>query len=197
MSFTTSDATTQDAPNLPASVSAESLPSGVVVKPLTSYEDERGSFTEIFRAEWQLGVVPVQWNLVTSAANVLRGVHVHPEHDDYLLIVQGQMQLALVDIRPESPTMGMRRIVQLTASPLQAVVIPAGVAHGFHFREPSTTLYGVSHYWNPQDELGCRWDDPALALPWQVQSPLISERDQVASSFAAMCQAYDLACQHR
>jgi dTDP-4-dehydrorhamnose 3,5-epimerase len=168
-----------------------------VVKPLTSYEDERGSFTEIFRAEWQLGAVPVQWNVVTSAANVLRGVHVHFQHDDYLLVTQGKMQLALVDIRSESLTTGARHILQLTASPLQAVFIPAGVAHGFHFLEPSTTLYGVSHYWNPQDELGCRWDDPALALPWQVTSPLISERDQAAGSFGAMCQAYDLACRRQ
>jgi dTDP-4-dehydrorhamnose 3,5-epimerase len=51
------------------------------------------------------------------------------------------------------------------------------VAHGFLFHEPSLHIYAVSHYWDTADELGCRWDDPELGIPWPDAQPLISPRD--------------------
>jgi dTDP-4-dehydrorhamnose 3,5-epimerase len=53
---------------------------------LSPLRDRRGSLTEIFRQEWVNSVVPVQWNYVQSEANVLRGVHVHVNHIDYLVV---------------------------------------------------------------------------------------------------------------
>lgn len=65
------------------------LPRGVALRPFTTHHDERGSFTEVFREEWDTGVRPVQWNAVSSEAGVLRGVHVHVRHDDYLILLRG------------------------------------------------------------------------------------------------------------
>jgi dTDP-4-dehydrorhamnose 3,5-epimerase-like enzyme len=36
------------------------LPDGVTLDRLTSHRDSRGSFTEIFRDDWNIGVVPLQ-----------------------------------------------------------------------------------------------------------------------------------------
>jgi len=142
--------------------------------------DDRGVFTEIFRREWDLGIDPVQWNLVHSQAGVLRGVHVHPRHDDYLLVSRGRVSVGLRDLRPGSPTEGLPALVELNADDLTGIFIPHGVAHGFYFHEPSTHLYAVSHYWDDDDEKGCLWSDPALEIPWPVTSAQVSRRDGAA-----------------
>jgi dTDP-4-dehydrorhamnose 3,5-epimerase len=64
----------------------------------------------------------------------------------------------------------------LAAEPA-GLTIPPGVAHGFYFHEDSIHVYAVSHEWDTADGLGCRWDDPALAISWPCPQPAISERD--------------------
>ena len=71
------------------------LPAGCAIHDLTTHSDERGALTEIFRKEWRTRIDPVQWNFVNSAPNVLRGVHVHVLHADYLVCTGGSMLLAL------------------------------------------------------------------------------------------------------
>jgi dTDP-4-dehydrorhamnose 3,5-epimerase len=153
------------------------LPSGVSLHRLTSHADARGSLTEIFREAWGTGVSPVQWNAVSSEAGVLRGVHIHIKHADYLILLKGRAAIGLRDLRPGSPTAGATALVELRGTELSALTIPPGVAHGFYFDEPSTHIYAVSEYWDLADELGCHWADPALEIPWPPISPLLSERD--------------------
>ncbi|MGQ0615019.1 MAG: dTDP-4-dehydrorhamnose 3,5-epimerase family protein [Planctomycetaceae bacterium] len=163
-----------------------SLPSGVRVRALTMHRDERGAFTEIFREEWPTGIAPVQWNVVRSEAGVLRGVHAHIRHADYLIVASGRMMLGLRDLRRGSATEGCAALLDLRADALRAVTIPAGVAHGFLFLEPSLHVYAVSETWNPEDELGCHWADPALAIPWPLRDPLLSPRDRDAPPLSAL-----------
>src|SRR3970282_2615067 len=84
-------------------VERRGLPHGVAWRELETHADQRGDLTELFRAEWQSGPAPVQWNFVRSQANVLRGVHVHPRHDDYLIVLQNRMEIGLKDLRRDSP----------------------------------------------------------------------------------------------
>jgi dTDP-4-dehydrorhamnose 3,5-epimerase len=158
------------------------LPAGVALIPLTPHADERGAFTELYRASWELGVAPVQWNAVSSKANVLRGVHAHVRHADYLTLAVGRATIGLHDLRPDSPTESLATTVELDAGTPAALVIPVGVAHGFYFHEPSVHVYAVSHEFDPADELGCRWDDPALGIAWPCSEPLLSERDRTLGS---------------
>ena len=165
------------------------LPEGVRVTPLEPHDDDRGTFTELHRISWSVGVEPVQWNAVRSRAGVLRGVHVHPRHDDYLTVVTGRATIGLRDLRPDAPTAGAATCVELHGDAPAAITIPHGVAHGFLFHEPSLHIYAVSHYWDPADELGCRWDDPALEIPWPDAEPLISPRDAALPPLAELQEA--------
>ena len=115
------------------------LPIGVRVRALEPHLDERGTVIEVFRAEWRVGVEPVQWNAVTSMAGVLRGVHLHRVHTDHLTVVAGRMVLGLHDLRRGSETCGFGTTVKLSAEQPASVVVPVGVAHGFYFPEPSIT----------------------------------------------------------
>ena len=153
------------------------LPSGLLIRELEPHRDDRGSFTELHRLEWDTRIAPVQWNAVRSEARVLRGIHVHVRHDDYLTAFAGRAIVGLRDLRPDSPTTGLATTVELDGERPQAITIPHGVAHGFYFPVASVHIYAVSEYWDVEDELGCRWDDPALEIPWDVENPRISSRD--------------------
>ena len=69
----------------------------------------------------------MQWNLVSSAPNTLRGVHVHLAHWDYLHVAVGAMLLGLNDMRPWSPTHGQSALLRLAADP------PSEFREGLHW----------------------------------------------------------------
>lgn len=169
----------------------ERLPDGVVVKALAPHHDPRGIFTEMFRLEWDLGQAPMQWNALRSKPNVLRGVHVHRIHVDYLTTATGETFLGLHDLRAASPSRGLSTILHVTADNPRLVVIPPGVAHGFYFPVDSCLVLGTTHYFDPADDIGCRWNDPALGLDWPCDRPILSSRDATAGSLAEMAAAYD------
>jgi dTDP-4-dehydrorhamnose 3,5-epimerase len=148
---------------------------------LESHSDGRGSLTEIFREEWSLGIEPVQWNLLRSHPGTLRGVHCHVTHSDAIVVVDGELILGLIDLRPDSSTEGRAELHRVPATST-LVSIPPGVAHGFCFEQATTMVYAVSDYWNLEDELGCRWDDPALGIQWPVTAPVLSPRDRSGGS---------------
>lgn len=164
------------------------LPFGVVSKEFITHKDARGTFTEVFREEWQSGISPVQWNIVKSKAGVMRGVHAHICHDDYLILLEGHALIGLQDLRKGSPTEGLAVIVEMDGSKLSHLLIPHGVAHGFYFRTSSMHLYAVSEYWNPNDELRCHWTDPELRIPWPFLSAQLSEHDENAPSFRELAE---------
>lgn len=158
---------------------------------LIRHDDERGSFSEVFRDDWPLQHRPVQWNVMRSAGGVLRGVHVHPAHDDYLVLIGGRATVGLCDLRRGSPSFGRSDMVELDASCLVGLFIPHGIAHGFCFTEPSILLYSVTHFFNPDDELGCHWADPDLGITWPIDDPTLSSRDESAGSLAELMLAFD------
>ena len=125
----------------------------------------------------------VQANLSTSAAGVLRGLHLHRRQLDYWVVAAGRAFVALVDVRVllegriEPPALETREL-----GPDDWVVIPPGVAHGFLALEPLELLYFVTNWYDGSDELGFAWDDPAVAVPWPKVGtsdgqPIVSERD--------------------
>ena len=99
-------------------------------------------------------------------------------HDDYLVPLQGSVMVGLRDLRHGSPTEGTSVVIPLSGNELTAIRIPAGIAHGFYLTEPSVVIYSVTEYWNPDEEMGCHWSDPALEFTWKIESePIVSLRD--------------------
>jgi dTDP-4-dehydrorhamnose 3,5-epimerase len=164
--------------------------SGVDLTDLCRNQDGRGSVTEIFREAW-VGERFVQWNHVRSEQGVLRGIRGHFRHSDYLVLLDGSALIGLKDLRPSSESYGHTMVIPLQSEKPQALTIPVGVAHGFYFSEASVLVYAVTHYWDADDELGCRWDDPELGIAWPFASARTSARDAALpnlSVFAAQLQ---------
>jgi dTDP-4-dehydrorhamnose 3,5-epimerase len=152
---------------------------GVVVQPLASHQDERGSFVDIFQASWPGALRPTQWSVVHSHANVLRGMHLHAGHDEYFMLLEGSAFVGLRDVRPDSPTRNRSCLIELHARTPAAVMFPRGLIHGWFFAEESVHVQSVSESYDdyhPHDNLGCHWSDPALEIPWPCTNPILSER---------------------
>lgn len=155
--------------------------SGVQMAELRAFGDERGRFTEIFRKEWfpQRSWDSVQINRSESAAGVLRGLHYHFRQVDYWYLLAGEIRVGLADLRPWSSTHGRAHTIDMAAATNAGLFIPVGVAHGFLALTDVTLMYVVDNYYDGADEFGLAWDDPQMAVPWQVTSPpVLSQRDQ-------------------
>ena len=151
----------------------------VVVKP-DVHGDNRGRFIETFRQEWLPDGAPpmVQGNRADRKEGALVGLHYHRFQADFWYVPTGRAMVVLHDLRASSATDGVSLILEIGEHDHRGVYIPPGVAHGFYALTDMTITYLVDHYYNPADELGVAWDDPALQIVWPTQSPELSERDR-------------------
>lgn len=158
------------------------------------HADERGAFRELWRAsDYPPEVRFVQANQSSSAAGVLRGLHLHQRQMDRWVVTAGRALVALVDVRPMLVRDAPAGAPVVETRELRAdewVDIPAGVAHGFLALEPLELIYLVTNEYDGADELGFAWDDPRAAVPWPQLSatphgrPILSERDRSNPSLA-------------
>ena len=152
---------------------------GVKLAHLRSFGDERGRFLETFRADWfpERGWNVVQTNRSDSQAGVLRGLHYHFKQVDYWYPVAGHLRVGMADLRQGSPTYGASQVIELDGAQPTGVFIPIGVAHGFYAVTDVILTYVVDNYYSGDDEFGVAWDDPVLAVGWNVDKPILSDRD--------------------
>jgi dTDP-4-dehydrorhamnose 3,5-epimerase len=153
---------------------------GVQFVKLKIFEDDRGFFIETFRKEWfpERSWDIVQTNRNFSNAGVLRGLHYHHNQVDYWCVMQGMVRVGLADLRPSSPTYRAAETLEIGDHNQMGVFIPVGVAHGFLSLTDSTLTYLVDNYYNGADEFGVAWNDPELAVAWNVTDPILSARDR-------------------
>ena len=162
-----------------------------VVEPVV-HADQRGQFVETYRRDW----VPdaremIQSNRADRRAGSVVGLHFHLHQADYWYVPFGTARVVLHDLRSGGPTDGATQMLDISGDNHTGVYIPPGVAHGFAALTDMVITYLVDGYYNPADELGVAWNDPAIAADWGVTEPVLSERD------AANPQRADLRDQDR
>ena len=155
--------------------------------------DERGFFVETYRRNWfPGGREMVQANRGDRRQGAIVGLHYHLHQADYWYVPFGRARVVLHDLRAGGTTDGATFTVDLGADPdggpfdHRGVYIPPGVAHGFSALTDMTITYLVDGYYNPADELGVAWDDPAIDADWGLADPLVSERDAANPARAAL-----------
>ncbi|MFN4146844.1 MAG: dTDP-4-dehydrorhamnose 3,5-epimerase [Runella sp.] len=156
----------------------------------TVYRDERGSFLETFNRQvfeqHGLPVDFVQDNQSFSFKGVVRGLHYQraPFAQGKLVrVIVGRVLDIAVDIRPESPTFGQYEAVELDAERQNMLYLPEGFAHGFAALEDSIFSYKCTNLYHKASEGGILWNDPDLAIDWQLATPIVSHKDQQLPPF--------------
>jgi dTDP-4-dehydrorhamnose 3,5-epimerase len=157
------------APNSPR------LIDGVQLKPYALWSDDRGYFLEAMRSG--CGLVSnfpansVQVSATLSYPGAVKAFHYHRRQIDCWIPVLGMLQVALVDLRPESPTYGVKNTLYVGVLRPWQVLIPPGVGHGYKAiaPEPSMLIYVTNRFYNPNDEGRIPYDDANINYDWSVQ----------------------------
>jgi dTDP-4-dehydrorhamnose 3,5-epimerase len=157
-------------------VETTSIPGVLIITP-KKFGDERGFFSETFRASMLAGHgVTHSWtqdnHSMSGKRGVVRGLHFQapPRAQAKLLrVVRGAILDVAVDIRKGSPTYGSHVAVELSAHNWKQLYVPVGMAHGFCTLTDSVeVLYKTSDEYAPETEGGLLWNDPSLGIQWPI-----------------------------
>lgn len=158
-------------------------------------EDKRGFFARTFcQQEFEAhGLNPrvVQCNIsFNRRRGTLRGMHYQaPPHEEAKLVrcTRGAIHDVVIDLRPDSPTLGQHVAMVLTAENRKMLYVPEGCAHGFQTLEDNTEVcYQMTQLYVPECARGVRWNDPAFGIEWPPAKRTILERDQTYPDFATI-----------
>lgn len=159
---------------------------GVVEITPERLRDDRGAFFRSFCADAfaRAGIAfrPVQASFSENLRrHTLRGMHWQAApHGEVKLIrcVRGAAHDVALDIREGSASFGKHVALELSAAAGNAILIPAGCAHGFLTLTDDAVLeYMMDVPFAPGFGRGLRWNDPAFAIPWPAEPAVISDRD--------------------
>jgi dTDP-4-dehydrorhamnose 3,5-epimerase len=165
------------------------------------FDDERGYFFESFNErdfdEAGINARFVQDNQSKSRRGVLRGLHFQKRHPQGKLVrvIEGEVFDAAVDLRPGSASFGKWEGVRLSAELQNQLYIPPGFAHGsLVLSETALFAYKCTDFYDPADEGGIRWDDPAIGIAWPDPgiAPILSAKDLALPGFDSAGRYFDM-----
>lgn len=158
----------------------------VIIEP-DVFGDARGYFFESYsQKKFDEQVRPVKFvqdNESKSKYGVLRGLHFQKGRDaqsKLVRVVKGRVLDVTVDIRKGSPTFGQYVAVELTEDNHRQLFVPRGFAHGFSvLSEEAIFQYKCDNLYAPQSEGVIAWNDPDIAIDWQLpaEDVLLSAKD--------------------
>jgi dTDP-4-dehydrorhamnose 3,5-epimerase len=169
---------------------------GVILIEPEVFRDERGFFLETYHADkYRAGGIDVSFvqdNHSWSVGGTLRGLHMQLRRPQGKLIrvIEGEIFDVAVDLRRGSPTFGRWVGVTLSADKFTQCYVPPGFAHGFCVMSALAQVeYKCTDPYDKASEIGVAWNDPALAIAWPIEKPLLSARD---SKHPPLTQLLDL-----
>jgi dTDP-4-dehydrorhamnose 3,5-epimerase len=148
---------------------------GVAIEPVAVWPDDRGHFLEVLRVgrgvPSHFAPETTQVSATVTYSGVVKAFHYHCRQYDCWTVVKGMMQVALVDLRKESPTFSQRNTLYVGELRPRQVLIPPGVAHGYKVIGPEAAVlvYVTSRFYDPMDEWRIPFDDCRLNYNWETQ----------------------------
>lgn len=162
---------------------------GLALIHLAAFADPRGVFAETWDSR-KMAALGVKETFVLDAVSVsarrgtVRGLHFQapPRAQAKLVrVARGRIVDVVVDLRHGSSTFGRHVAVTLAERDWRALLVPAGLAHGFCTLEDHTEVaYKMSDHHAPKEARGLAWDDPDLEISWPVavEEAILSDNDR-------------------
>ncbi len=161
--------------SLITSLQSPKLIDGVKLEAASLWPDDRGWFQELFRTGTGLiRSFPADSTQVAAAVSypgIIKAFHLHLHQTDFWAPVTGTFQVALVDLRPDSPTYSAKNTIYVGEQRPWRMIIPPGVAHGYKIVSPSpgVLVYATNRFYNPDDEGRLAHNHPRIAYDWATQ----------------------------
>ena len=155
------------------------------------FKDSRGYFFESYNKQLLSSFLGkkefVQDNQSLSRKGVLRGLHFQKPpfaQGKLVRVISGAVIDVAVDIRKGSPTYGQHLSILLSAENNISFWIPEGFAHGFLSLQDDTIFsYKCTNFYNAESEDALLWNDPEIGIDWDINDPLVSEKDLESGLF--------------
>lgn len=120
----------------------------------------------------------------SAKKGTLRGLHFQKgdaAQAKLVRCIKGAVMDFAVDMRVGSPTYKKWVGVELTPDNNRQLLIPRGFIHGFvTLTDDVEFLYKADNYYSPENDRGIRWNDPDIAVDWQISNPITSDKDNNA-----------------
>ena len=166
---------------------------GVEVFNFESTLDIRGVFIKYNPSRGFKGSVESTALSFNPKLGTLRGLHfqVEPYAEEKLVAcVQGSTLDVIVDLRPNSSTIGKWMAFEMRAEEDNQLYLPKGVAHGFQTLQPdSIVCYSLGASYAPEHSYSI---NPLKNLPikWPISDITISEKDASGITLPFAIQKY-------
>ena len=109
------------------------LPHGVTFRKAITHFDTRGSVCELFDPRWGWQKDPLVFvYMFTIRPRMVKGWGLHKLHEDRYFVIEGELEIVMYDVRPESPTYKEVSSVVLSGYERRLMNIPAGIWHANH-----------------------------------------------------------------
>ena len=161
---------------------------GVYILEPQVFGDERGWFMETYS---KIKTPEISCDFVqdnhsySKEKGILRGIHFqNGEHAQAKLVrcVRGAVLDVAVDLRKGSSTYKQWVAVELSAENKKQFFIPRGFGHGFlTLTDDVEFVYKTDNYYNYESDRSVLWCDTEINVDWNVENPIISEKDAKAS----------------
>jgi dTDP-4-dehydrorhamnose 3,5-epimerase len=158
-----------------AAIDSPHVIDGVRLHPYALWPDDRGYFLEVIRIGQGPGAdfnpATTQVSAALSYPGTIKAFHFHKHQTDLWAPASGMFQVALVDLREDSKTFGVKNTMYLGALRTWQVLIPPGVGHGYKVigDTPGMLVYVTNRLYDPQDEGRIAHDDPSIQYDWETQ----------------------------
>ncbi len=165
------------------SVTKTKLDGVLLIKPLTVFEDFRGTYVETYNEELYnkagITVKLVQDDISTSTRGVLRGIHGDSETWKLVSCLHGKFYLIVLNHDKDSQQFGQWESFTLSDTNRLQVLIPPKFGNG-HVVLSETAIfhYKQNTYYNRAGQFTVVWNDPKFKMWWPIKNPIISQRDE-------------------
>ena len=157
---------------------------GAYIINLEKREDERGFLARIWErdkfAENGIDFTIMQGYITRSnKKGTMRGFHfLNVPERKLTRVTKGAVYEVIIDIRPDSPTFKHWEAFTLKDKDYKMLYIDPGIAHAIITLEDNTELMSLySPEYNPGNEGGIRYNDPAFNISWPISVNEVSKKD--------------------
>lgn len=148
--------------------------------------DERGSLLKDYNIE-AFKAAGIDYELketfyTCSKRGTIRALHFQlgKPQPKLMRCISGKLYYVMVDLRPDSLTLGQWRTFDLNGEMPMSLLVPAGFGQGYLALEDSVMSYKAAEVFYGPGDAGIRYDDPDLGIEWPME--LIGGKDKLIIS---------------
>lgn len=149
--------------------------SGVKIKQLKIFPDDRGFFTEVFKEMTDDFKIQIKQTSYTETyPGVIKAFHWHKIQWDLWFVVKGMAEAVLHDMREDSPTYKQTQVIFAGERNPVVIFIPPFVAHGYKVlgNEKVGLFYHTTESYDPKnpDEERIDYNSPEIGFDWETRN---------------------------